>query len=60
MKNKKLIDIAKQLWKLEEQCQRGENITENFSKMDKIMNNLSMEDLFQTMMLLESFAEEDS
>jgi DNA-binding transcriptional regulator PaaX len=58
MKNKELVDIAKQLWKLEEQCQKGENIAENFSKMEEIMEDLSIEDCIQVTMLLESYQEE--
>lgn len=47
--------IVSEIWKLEQKCQLGENISENTKKMENIFKNLSLSDLFQIIDELEKF-----
>ena len=42
---KNLKEIAEQIILLEQECQQGINISENLIKMEKVMENLSLEEL---------------
>ena len=42
---KNLKEIAEQIVLLEQECQQGINISENLIKMEKVMENLSLEEL---------------
>ena len=50
---KKLIRVANQIYILEEKIQSGENMTENIEKMEKLMSNLSSDDLWEVNKYLE-------
>lgn len=53
MKKKELKKLAKEVIALEQKCQNGENIAENFSLMEKIMSNLSDKEIFDLIYLIE-------
>lgn len=44
---KKIKNIANQIIELEQECQQGINVSENLKKMDKLMKNLSFEELLE-------------
>ena len=44
---KNLEEIATRIIELENECEKGINISENMKKMTKLMESLSFEDLFQ-------------
>lgn len=50
---KKLIRVANQILTLEEKCQKGENVQENMGQMDKLINNLSSDEMLQIELYLE-------
>lgn len=53
MKQKKLKELASQLWDLEQKCQENENVSENLKEMENIANNLSLTDLMHVTFLME-------
>lgn len=42
---KKIIKLAKQISKLERECQLGNNIQENMNKIEQLIQTLSIEDM---------------
>ena len=55
MTNKEKITIAQKLMKFEQECQKGNNISENLSKMDEVIRPLSIQDLIE----LDTYMEEN-
>lgn len=51
---KKLLKVANQIIALEEKLQAGENMNENFEKMEKLTSSLSLEELLEVNEYLES------
>ena len=47
MTNKEKNIIAQKLMKLEQECQKGNNISENLSKMDEVIASLSIQDMLE-------------
>ena len=47
MTNKEKNTIARKLMELEQECQKGNNISENLSKMNKVIEHLSIQDLIE-------------
>ena len=47
MTNKEKNTIARKLMELEQECQKGNNISENLSKMDEVIGHLSIQDLIE-------------
>ena len=55
MKNeKKIATLADTIWKLERECQSDNNVSENLAEMEKILSDLSPEDLISVILYLES------
>ena len=44
---KKLLKIANQIYSLEQKCQAGDNVLENIDKMEKLIESISPEELFE-------------
>lgn len=55
MTNKEKNTIARKIMKLEQECQKGNNISENLSKMNKVIEPLSIQDLIE----LDAYMEEN-
>ena len=55
MKTKEKNTIARKLMELEQKCQKGNNISENLSKMDEVIKPLSIQDLIE----LDAYMEEN-
>lgn len=55
MTNKEKITIAQKLMELEQECQKGNNISENLSKMDEVIASLSIQDMLE----LDAYMEEN-
>ena len=55
MTNKEKNTIARKLMELEQECQKGNNISENLSKMDEVIGHLSIQDLIE----LDAYMEEN-
>ena len=55
MTNKEKNTIAQKLMELEQECQKGNNISENLSKMNKVIEPLSIQDLIE----LDAYMEEN-
>ena len=55
MTNKEKNTIARKLMELEQECQKGNNISENLSKMDEVIGQLSIQDLIE----LDAYMEEN-
>lgn len=55
MTNKEKNTIARKLMELEQECQKGNNISENLSKMDEVIKPLSAQDLIE----LDAYMEEN-
>ena len=55
MTNKEKNTIARRLMELEQECQKGNNISENLSKMNKVIEPLSIQDLIE----LDAYMEEN-
>ena len=55
MTNKEKNTIARKLMELEQECQKGNNISENLSKMNKVIEHLSIQDLIE----LDAYMEEN-
>ena len=55
MTNKEKIIIARKLMELEQECQKGNNISENLSKMDEVIASLSVQDMLE----LDAYMEEN-
>ena len=45
--NKKLKDIANNIYNLEQKCQQNINVKENMEEMEKIILSLSLNDLLK-------------
>ena len=54
MNNKELKKIAKEITILEQKCQDGENISENLVLMEELVSKLSIEDLLELSLLMET------
>ena len=54
MNNKELKKIAKEITILEQKCQNGENISENLVLMEELVSKLSVEDLLELSLLIET------
>lgn len=54
MNNKELKKIAKEITVLEQKCQNGENISENLVLMEELVSKLSIEDLLELSLLMET------
>jgi hypothetical protein len=54
MNNKELKKIAKEITILEQKCQNGENISENLVLMEELVSKLSIEDLLELSLLMET------
>lgn len=54
MNNKELKKIAKEITILEQKCQNGENISENLALMEELVSKLSIEDLLELSLLMET------
>lgn len=50
---KRIKKIAKQIQQLEEECQQGNNISENLKKMEELMSNLPFEEMLELNEILE-------
>lgn len=55
MTRKEKIKIAQKLVELEQQCQQGNNISENLQTMDELIKSLCISDLME----LDSYMEEN-
>lgn len=55
MTNKEKNTIARKLMELEQECQKGNNISENLNKMDEVIKLLSIQDLIE----LDAYMEEN-
>lgn len=55
MTNKEKITTARKLMELEQECQKGNNISENLSKMDEVIASLSIQDMLE----LDAYMEEN-
>lgn len=55
MTNKEKNTIARKLMKLEQECQKGNNISENLNKMNEVIEPLSIRDLIE----LDAYMEEN-
>lgn len=55
MTNKEKNTIARKLMKLEQECQKGNNISKNLSKMNEVIEPLSIRDLIE----LDAYMEEN-
>ena len=55
MTNKEKNTIARKLMELEQECQKGNNISENLSKMNEVIEPLSIQDLIE----LDAYMEEN-
>lgn len=43
---KKLKELAKQIYNLEQECQLGKNIQKNTNKIEQLIQSLSIEEMF--------------
>lgn len=50
---KKLVKIANQILDIEKKLQAGENMNENFEKLENLTNSLSIEELWKVNAYLE-------
>lgn len=50
---KKLVKVANQIIELEKKLQAGDNMSENFEKLEKITESLSLEELIEVNTYLE-------
>ena len=55
MTNKEKNTIARKLMELEQECQKGNNISENLNKMNEVIEPLSIQDLIE----LDAYMEEN-
>lgn len=55
MTNKEKNTIARKLMELEQECQKGNNISKNLSKMNEVIEPLSIQDLIE----LDAYMEEN-
>ena len=55
MTNKEKNTIAQKLMELEQECQKGNNISENLSKMDEVIRPLSIQEIIE----LDAYMEEN-
>lgn len=53
MKKEKLQNIANQIIQLEQECQKGINISENLQKMEILMRNIQFNELFELNEIIE-------
>jgi DNA-binding IscR family transcriptional regulator len=54
MDKKQIDSIAKQIAELENDCQNGNNINENMQKMDALLEGITLDELFEITLKLES------
>ena len=47
MNRKERREIASKIAKLDAECEKGNNISENMAQMEKLVNNCSIEDLLR-------------
>lgn len=47
LSNKQLRKIANQIAQLEQECQKGNNVSENLAKMVSLVNDLDEEDIYK-------------
>lgn len=47
LSNKQLRKIANQIAQLEQECQKGNNVSENLAKMTSLINDLDEEDVYK-------------
>lgn len=47
LSNKQLRKIANQIAQLEQECQKGNNVSENLAKMTSLVNDLDEEDVYK-------------
>ena len=47
MANKKIKDLAKKIAYLNDECEKGNNISENMIKIEELVKNCSLEDLLE-------------
>ena len=50
---KKLVKVANQILDIEKKLQAGENMNENFEKLENLTNSLSVEELWEVNAYLE-------
>lgn len=55
MTKKEKQELARKIMELEQECQQGNNISENLSKMDEVIRPLSIQDLIE----LDAYMEEN-
>lgn len=46
-KKKTIQELATELMKIEKECQLGHNLSENISKMEQLIHNLSLEEMLE-------------
>ena len=54
MDKKKLEDIVKQVKALEDECQTGRDIEVNMQKMNELLENLTLDEMFEVAIQLEA------
>ncbi len=54
MNKKKLKQVAKEIYELELECQKGNNIEENMKKMNELTSNLNVVDILEMAVYLEN------
>ena len=53
MKKRDIKKLANHIWELEQECQKGNNISNNLTKMQEIADNLSIADFINLTLYLE-------
>ena len=54
MNKKKLKQVPKEIYELELECQKGNNIEENMKKMNELTSNLNVVDILEMAVYLEN------
>ena len=54
MKNKEIKSLAEKIINLEQKCQAGKNIAENLKKMEQLVSKLSVNDILQLSLMVET------
>lgn len=54
MDKKKLENIVKQIKALEDECQTGRDIEANMQKMNELLENLTLDEIFEVTIQLEA------
>lgn len=47
LSNKQLRKVANQILQLEQECQQGNNVSENLAKMASLINDLDEDDVYK-------------